>query len=253
LKPKGTYLAMPTQNWQHGNLGDRMFRRKIDSLMKKRTKARRTYYLLIPLGFVLVTVLLFYETMLMGAGRFLTPEGRGDADVVIVEGVELRKEKAVEMGIEMLSSGRANRLVVVDYGSAVKQASDRLENRALSLARKLEGLGLRADRIQLIEVPVDHPATLGEAQFVVSVLSKSGVRSAVLLAEGFHTRRSYWAYKEVGSSLGIEIVPCPYFVSYGNENWWRKNDGVRAFARELAKFIYYVLRGYIPAKSLVTT
>jgi uncharacterized SAM-binding protein YcdF (DUF218 family) len=117
----------------------------------------------------------------------------------------------------------------------------------------LEGLGLRADRIQLIEVPVDHPATLGEAQFVVSILSKSGVRSAILLADAFHTRRSYWAYKKVGSSLGIEIIPCPYFVSYRNENWWTNNEGVRAFARELAKFVYYVLRGYIPAKSLLTT
>ena len=221
--------------------------------MKNPKKARKAYYFLIPLGFILVIVFLYYETMLTEAGRFLTPEGRGDAEVVIVEGTELKEEKAVEMGVRMLSCGRANWLVVVDYGSRVEQAFGRRENRALFLARKLEGLGLKADRIQLIEVPVDHPVTLGEAQFVVSVLSKSGVRSAILLADGFHTRRSYWAYKEAGSSFGIEIIPRPYFVSYRNENWWRKNEGVRAFGRELAKFIYYVLRGYIPVKSLVTT
>jgi uncharacterized SAM-binding protein YcdF (DUF218 family) len=194
--------------------------------MKKRTKPRKAYYFLIALGLMLVSIFLFYETILTEAGRFLAPEGRGDADVVIVEGTELAKQKAVEMGIRMLASGRAKRLVVVDYGSAIEQASDRGENRVLSLARTLEGLGLKADRIQLIEVPMNHPATLGEAQFVVSVLSKSKVRSAILLADGFHTRRSYWAYKEVGSSLGMEIIPCPYFVSYRNENWWRKNDGV---------------------------
>jgi len=216
-------------------------------------KARKVYTSLIPLGFIVIIVFLFYETMLTEAGRFLSPEGRGDADVVIVEGGELIKQNAVEMGIRMLSSGRANRLVVVDYGSAVEQVFDRRENRALFFARKLEGLELRADRIQLIEVPADHPITLGEAHFVVSVLSKSGVRRAILLADGFHTRRSYWAYKEVGSPLGVEIIPCPYFVSYRNENWWRKNEGVRAFGREMAKFVYYVLRGYIPLKSLVTT
>jgi uncharacterized SAM-binding protein YcdF (DUF218 family) len=220
--------------------------------MKKRTKARKTYWFLMVLGFIFGIFFLFYETILTEGGRYLTPEGRGDGDVVIVEGTELTKQKAVEMGMRMLSSGRANRLVVVDYGSAIEQASDRGENRTLSLARKLEGLGLRADRIQLIEVPMDHPVTLGEAQFVASVLSKSGVRSAILLADGFHTRRSYWAYKEVGSSVGIEIIPCPYFVSYRKENWWRKKEGVRAFAREFAKFVYYVLRGYIPVKSLVT-
>jgi hypothetical protein len=220
---------------------------------KNPTKARKAYYFLIPLGVILAIVFLFYETILMEAGRFLAPEGRGDADVVIVEGVELIKEKALEMGIRMLSSGRANRLVVVDYGSVVEQSFDRRENRAIFLTRKLEGLGLKADRMQWIEVPVAHPVTLGEAQFVLSVLSKNGVRSAILLADGFHIRRSYWAYKEVGSSFGIEIIPCPYFVSYRNENWWRKIEGVRAFARELAKFVYYVLCGYIPVKSLVTT
>jgi uncharacterized SAM-binding protein YcdF (DUF218 family) len=117
----------------------------------------------------------------------------------------------------------------------------------------LGALGLGADQIQLIEVPVNHPVTLAEAQCVVSVLSGNGVKSAILLADGFHTRRSYWAYKKVGSSLGIEIIPCPYFAPYQNENWWKKDEGVRAFAIELAKFVYYVLRGYIPAKSLVTT
>jgi uncharacterized SAM-binding protein YcdF (DUF218 family) len=221
--------------------------------MKKRTKTRKAYYFLIALGLILVIVFLSHETMLTEAGRFLSPEGRGDADAVIVEGIELRKEKAVEMSIRMLSSGRVNRLVVVDYGSIVKQAPGQPENRAFSLARKLESLGMRADQIQLIEVPVDHPATLGEAQFVISVLSRSGVRSAILLADGFHTRRSYWTYKEIGSSLGMKIIPCPYFVSYRNEDWWRKNEGVHAFVRELAKFVYYVLRGYIPPKSLVTT
>jgi hypothetical protein len=150
---------------------------KTDSSMKNPTKSKKAYYALIPLGLVLVFLLLYYESVLIEAGRFLTPEGRGEAEVVIVEGVELRKEKAVDMAIRMLSSGRTGRLVVVDYGSAGDPSFGQIENRAVFLARKLEALGLRADRIQLIEVPVNHPVTLGEAQFVVSVLSKDGVRS----------------------------------------------------------------------------
>jgi hypothetical protein len=120
---------MPIHKSQDGNLDDRIFRKKIDLSMMNPAKARKAYYFLIPLGFVLVIVLLFYETILTGAGRFLTPEGRGDADVVIVEGGELIKQRAVETGIHMLSSGRANRLVVVDYASAGGQTSGRRENR----------------------------------------------------------------------------------------------------------------------------
>jgi len=225
----------------------------MDSSMKNPRKSRKVSYFLIPLGFIFVGVFLFYEGILMEAGRFLAPEGRGDADVVIVEGAELGKQKAVEMGIRMLSSGRANRLVVVHYGSEIDETSGRLENRAFLLARKVEGLGLRADRIQLVEVPADHLVTLGEAQFVVSVPSENGARSAILLAAGFHTRRSYRVYKEAGSALGIEIIPCPYFTSYRNENWWRRSDGISAFTMQLVKYFYYLLCGYIPVKSLVTT
>jgi hypothetical protein len=51
------------------------------------------------LGFLLGSVVLFYERILTEAGRFLTPEGRGDTEGVIVEGTELRKGKAVEAPI----------------------------------------------------------------------------------------------------------------------------------------------------------
>jgi hypothetical protein len=49
------------------------------------------------LGLILGIGILFYDTILTEAGGFLAPEGRGDADVVIVEGAELRKEKAVDV------------------------------------------------------------------------------------------------------------------------------------------------------------
>jgi hypothetical protein len=78
---------------------------KTDSSMKTATKSRKAYYALIPLGLLLVFLLLYYESVLTEAGRFLAPEGRGEAEVVIVEGAELRKEKAVDMAIRMLSSG----------------------------------------------------------------------------------------------------------------------------------------------------
>ena len=91
--------------------------------MKEPTRSRKAYYLLIPLGFVLVFLFLFHEEILTEAGRFLAPEGKGDADVVIVEGVELVKQRAVEMGLRILSSGRANRLVVVDYGSETERGA----------------------------------------------------------------------------------------------------------------------------------
>jgi hypothetical protein len=218
--------------------------------MKSRAISRKTFFFIF-LGVTLVVLFLSYKTILIAAGHFLAPEGAGTADVVILENTELIREKGMEIAIDLLSSGRTNHLVIVYQNSRDKRIFDRSLNYNLLLIQKLETLGLNKDQIQVIEVPTEHPITLTEAQSVLSRLSGSGVKSAILIAEGFHTRRSYWAYKRVGLPLGIKIIPCPYFMKYRNEDWWTKINGVSEFSNELLKFIYYVLRGYVPVKSLM--
>jgi len=173
--------------------------------------------------------------------------------VVILEGSELIMGKGVEMGIGLLSSKRANRLVIVYHNSEKERIFDRPTNYNNFLTQKLEELGLKKDQVQVIGVTIDHPITLTEAQIVLSHLSKDRVKSAILLADGFHTRRSYWTYKHVGLPLGIKIIPYPYFTVYQNKNWWQEIDGVGAFVIESLKFFYYLLHGYIPVKSLLVT
>jgi hypothetical protein len=218
--------------------------------MKSQTISRKTFFYIFS-GFALVILLLSYKTILMSAGNFLAPQGVGNADVVILENTELIREKGIEICMDLLSSGRINHLVIVYQNSGDERIFDRPLNYNLLLTQKLELLGLKKEQLQVIEVPTEHPITLTEAQSVLSKLSKAGVKSAILLAEGFHTRRSYWAYKKVGLPLDIKIIPCPYFMKYSNEDWWTKINGVSEFTYELLKFMYYVLRGYIPVKSLL--
>jgi hypothetical protein len=218
--------------------------------MKKQSITRKTIFFIIS-GLALVILLLSYKTILTAAGNFLAPQGAGYADVAIVENTEVIREKGVKTGIDLLSSGRANHLVIVYQNSESEKIFDRPVNYNLHILQKMELLGLKKEQIKVIEVPTEHPITLTEARSVLSNLSRSGVKSGILLAEGFHMRRSYWAYKEVGSSLGIIIIPCPYFIKYRNDNWWTRMQGVFSFADEWLKFIYYILCRYIPVKSLV--
>jgi hypothetical protein len=218
--------------------------------MKKQAISRKTFFFIFS-GFALVILLLSYKTILIAAGNFLAPQGIGDADVVIVENTQLIREKGLKIGIDLLSSGKTHHVVIVYQNSEDERIFDRPLNYDLLLTQKLELLGLNKEQIQVIEVPMDHPITLTEAKRVLSNLSRSGVKSAILLAEGFHTRRSYWAYKQVGLPLGIKIIPCPYFIKYRIDNWWTGIKGVSEFSIELSKFVYYVLCRYIPVKSLV--
>jgi hypothetical protein len=225
----------------------------IDKQMKSQTISKTLFFSFILLGLVLIFLVLSHQTILMKAGKYLAPEGKGKADVVILEGAEFIKEKPVRIGLGLLSSGMASHLVVVIQQNLTDGKIFALPNYSGLLTDNLEGLGLEKDDFQIIIVPTNHPVTLTEAKIVLSDLSKSGARSAILLSEGFHTRRSFWTYKKVGKPLRIEIIPHPYFIEYQNENWWQQILGIQHFVYESLKFFYYILKGYIPVKSLLVT
>jgi uncharacterized SAM-binding protein YcdF (DUF218 family) len=220
--------------------------------MKKRSISKKLLFYVILLGLVILLIS-SYQPILIGAGRFLAPAGTGRADVVILEGGELIREKAVKIGVELLSSGRANCMVVVVHQYTEDERTFALPDYALLVSKYLEVGGLKKDQFMILGVPTRHPITFTEAQIVLHNLSKSRVKSAILLAEGFHTRRSFWTYKQVGLPLGIEITPYPYFTKCRNENWWQEVRGAREFVSEFLKFTYYLIRGYIPIKSLLVT
>ena len=220
--------------------------------MKKKKISKKLLFSIILLG-VVIPLACYYQPILTEAGRFFAIERLGKADVVILEGTELIREEAVRTGLKLILSGNARRLVVVYQESEDEKIFGRPPDYNLYLIGKLKELGLKADQIIVLGVPKEHPITFTEAQMVLSNISKRGVKSAILLAEDFHTRRSYWTYQKAGSPLGIEIIPCAYFTKYRNENWWEKAEGLREFFWESVKFFYYLARGYIPVKSLLVT
>ena len=227
---------------------------------KKRKIPKFVSYTLILLVVGSICLYFSYPSILRGAGEFLAPDGTGKAeakdrkyDAVILENEETVRENAVKIGMNLLSSGKANRLVIVYQNPATGKIFGLPANFDQYLTQRMEGLGLRRDQIKVIPVPGDHPITLTEASVVLSHLSKEEIRSVILLTEGFHTRRSYWAYKQVGAPMGVEVVPYPYFINYKVESWWEEEKGVRNFFGEAVKFIYYIFRGYIPIKSIVGT
>ena len=185
---------------------------------------------------MLVILIFFYRPIFIAAGIFLSPEGIGNADVVIVEGGKLAIEKGIQVGMSLLSSGRVERLIIIHHHSDNEGNVGTSPHYTL-MSRKIEALGLKKERIHVIGVPDNHPITLTEAQTVLTYLSNNKLKSAILLSEGFHTRRSYLAYKQIGVPLDIHIIPVPYFLSYGdhvysNEDWWQRTSGIYSFIEE---------------------
>ena len=76
-----------------------------------------------------IFVISFRETILVEAGKFMAPEAtqiEGVADVVILEGTGTIGKTLVSKGVELLSSGKARRMVIVLHNIADESLALRL-------------------------------------------------------------------------------------------------------------------------------
>ena len=179
----------------------------------------------------------------------MAPQSAGTADVAILEGTGGPETGAVNIAIDLLSSGRASCMVVVLHHVREKKKKFGIDDDYQVLVeRRLKLSGLTAKQYMILVTPDVHPVTLNEATIVLQTLSNKGVKSAFLLTTGFHTRRSLLVYRHVGEPLSINILPLAYFNDFEIDSWWRREDGISEFTLELLKLLYYQVRGYIPAQ-----
>jgi hypothetical protein len=209
--------------------------------------------LLITLILICVGVILLHRPVLRAAGEFMAPNGSEEAEVLIVEGTQVVRKDAINAGIRLLSDGKVKHMLVVVLHEMSK--GDQLfaiqDKYAQLLISESEKLGLERGKFQVIVTPIrGHPITLTEARFVMARLSQEGVKSAILLSEGFHTRRSLGVYSQEGARAGIRISPHPYFAEYRLDDWWTRPEGIHAFFVESVKLAYYLMRGYLSVKFL---
>jgi hypothetical protein len=217
-------------------------------------KSKKLFYAGLLSLLVLISVLVFHQSILKGAGMFLAPASLERAEVLILEGTQVVENGAVAAAMRLLSEGKANRIVFIlhQYSKERKvfAVQDSYPHRIID---ELIHLGLRREEIEVITAPIDgHPITLSEARFVVSKLSQDGIRSAILFSSGFHTRRSFAVYSLEGKRVGLHVVPYPYFTGFDVNSWWHDPRGVAEFGEECLKLAYYLLHGYVSIGSLWT-
>ncbi len=173
----------------------------------------------------------------------------GAADVVIMEGAEFVTRGMVSKGLELLSSGKARRMVIVLHRLAPNHqpfAFD--EDYSSFVRRKLQSLGLKDSAFTVIAVSIRDQVTMSAARGALEVLSRDGVKSALLVSPNFHMRRSLLVYQHLSVPSNIKIYPITYFDGYQLNNWWNDDNGVRDFVSELSKLVLYMAKGYIPLK-----
>lgn len=179
----------------------------------------------------------------------MAPESDHEADVAILEGAEYVSTGMVLQGLNLLSSGKVKRLVIVLQRISRSHRPYGFDTDYANFVRKnLMEQGLKETDFQIFETPIRNPVTLTEARVVLDALSREKVKSAILLSPGFHTRRSFLAYQFVGTTHQIKIFPSACFTEYELNHWWKKDLGIRDFRAEVLKLSYYLVGGHIPLK-----
>lgn len=191
----------------------------------------------------------FHESILGKAGRFMAPTGDYMADIVILEGADYIKTGFIEAGVDLLSAGKVKKIIVVVHRIAPAHRPFAINGDYAHVVRqKLMEDGLKAEQFQVIVSPIRHPVTLKEAQFVFKNIAANPMTSAILIAPGFHTRRSYLVYQYAGDPAKIKIYPHAIFTSYKPDKWWQSESGWRDFGAESLKLLYYLAGRHIPFK-----
>ena len=197
-------------------------------------------------------VVSFRETILLKTGRFMAPEVSQieyAADIVILEGTDFISRGMVSKGIQLLSSGKARRMVIVLHRIAPNHRPFAFnEDYSSSVRTELQSLGFEDSAFDIIVTHIHDPVTLVSARGALEVLSRDGVKSAILVSPGFHMRRSFLVYQHLSAPLNIKIYPVACFDAYELNNWWNQDNGPRDFLSELLKLVFYMAKGYIPLK-----
>ena len=198
---------------------------------------------------IIILIYLLRVSILMRVGQFMAPSSNNTADIAILEGNEFVDRGIVRSGINLLSSGKVKRLVVVLFRIAPSHRPFALnEDYAGIVKKEMESLGLKEKDFKIVVTHIHHPLTLTAARGAAETISKEDVKSDILLSPGFHARRSYLVYQYVCIPFQIKVFPSACFNSYQLDHWWSQERGLRDLTEELLKLGYYLIRGYIPFK-----
>ncbi|HWB01180.1 MAG TPA: YdcF family protein [Pirellulales bacterium] len=194
--------------------------------------------LLLAIG--LLGVYLARAAILTAAGRWLdlaeTPR-QVEAVVVLPGGVTTRPFAAAAL----VRAGLAQR-VLVPQSFRDAEAVDELSPADDFLLRQvLRKRGVPDGKIVLLEG--SSQSTSSDAQAVAQWLLANNVGSLAVVTNGMHSRRTRWIFEDTlqGMSVNLTIVSVPN-DGFGPANWWRVQDGMRAYTTELLKLCAYWLR-----------
>jgi hypothetical protein len=125
-------------------------------------------------------------------------------------------------------------LVPVEASSEPNVANLVSQGIAEVMARQARLRTWRTIPIQLIE-----PISLNAALQIRSLVTAEGIKSILIVAPGFRSRRSSLVYRTILGRAGVSVHCVPVFGRNRPEHWTQTWHGIQEVAEEFMKLQYY--------------
>jgi hypothetical protein len=163
-------------------------------------------------------------------------EDLGQSDVILVENFD-PNYLVFERAAALQSAGLASRVLVpVQHSGDPSVANAVSRGVAEVMARQA-----RLNAWEIVLIGETEPVTLNAAFQVRTRLAQDRVRSIIVVAPGFRSRRSALVYHAVLKDLDARVYCVPVFGRIRPDRWTDTWHGIQQVTEELLKLQYYRL------------
>lgn len=161
-------------------------------------------------------------------------ESRATADAILIENFDV-DYLPFERASQLQADGVSARILIPIRARADNDLPGSVDRGIVEL---MTGVA-RLRNWQTIPVHESEPYALRVAQQVKEFLAREKIRSIVIVAPGFRSRRSSLVYNAVLQSAGVNVSCVPTVESTTAETWTQTWHGIQEVALQFAKLQYY--------------
>jgi hypothetical protein len=161
-------------------------------------------------------------------------EGASHADVILVENFDPNYH-VFERAAELRKQGSAWRVFVPTYAATDPAQANVVYAGIVEVMVRVAQL----PEPEIIPITVVEPVSLNAAFQIRKVLQQQHVRSVIVVAPGFRSRRSLLVYNTIFREVGITTSCVPVFGGVTPQTWTRTWHGIQDVAEQYVKLQYY--------------
>jgi len=189
----------------------------------------------------IVTVVVLIVSLTRGlwipglAHSLICTEEVGRSDAIIVENFD-PKYSLFERAAELEHAGLSSTVLIPTEAS---RDDPHVAGAVPSGVTEFMARFAHIQNVHIVPTQDTEPISLNAAYQIRSALTKDHLRSVIVVAPGFRSRRSWLVYRSVLGSAGIRVYCVPVLGEHSPENWTATWHGIQEVIEQFIKLQYY--------------